>query len=144
MKKKISPRIINFIKEHHVLSIATAYKTMPWVAQCFYVWMDNEYAFLFTSDDDTRHIKDGMRTNFVAGSIVLETKSVGKIQGMQFQGHLEKVEGENYKKCKIAYIKKYPFAILSKTDLWLVRPTFFKMTDNRLGFGKKLYWGEER
>ncbi|MDA3910383.1 MAG: pyridoxamine 5'-phosphate oxidase family protein [Bacteroidales bacterium] len=144
MKKKISPRIINFINDHHVLSLATANKGMPWTAQCFYVWMDEEYAFLFTSDDDTRHIKDALRTNFVAGSIVLETKSVGKIQGLQLQGQLEKVEGELYKKCKITYIKKYPIAILSKTALWLVRPTFFKMTDNRLGFGKKLYWGEER
>lgn len=144
MKEKISPRIIYFINEHHVLGLVTAHKGIPWTAHCFYVWLNEECAFLFTSDDDTRHIKDGMKTNFVAGSIVLETKSVGKIQGMQFQGHIEKVEGELYKKCKILYIKKYPFAVLSKTALWLVKPTFFKMTDNRLGFGKKLYWGEER
>lgn len=144
MTKIISERIIDFINEHHVLSLATAKAERPWVAHCFYVWMEDEKAFLFTSDDDTRHVSDAMTTDLVSGGIVLETSMVGKIRGLQFQGRIEKAENDFYKKCRKAYIKKYPFAVLTKTSLWVVRPTFFKMTDNRLGFGKKLYWGEEK
>jgi len=97
---------------------------------------------VFTSDDDTRHISDSIKNDFVAGSVVLETRHVGKIQGLQFQGQLEKAKGDMYKTCRKAYLKAYPYAILKKTDLWLLRVRFMKLTDNRMGFGKKLYWGE--
>jgi uncharacterized protein len=35
---------------------------------------------------------------------------------------------------------RFPVAALMDTRLWIVRLTFIKMTDNRLGFGKKLIW----
>ena len=30
--------------------------------------------------------------------------------------------------------------MLMETRLWIVRLTYIKMTDNRLGFGRKLIW----
>ena len=51
-----------------------------------------------------------------------------------------KVENSEYSKYRLKYLKKFPFAIISKTDLWLVKLKQIKMTDNRLGFGKKLHW----
>jgi uncharacterized protein YhbP (UPF0306 family) len=30
--------------------------------------------------------------------------------------------------------------MLMDTHLWVVKLTYIKMTDNRLGFGKKLIW----
>ena len=33
--------------------------------------------------------------------------------------------------------------MLMKTNLWIVELSFLKFTDNRLGFGKKIYWGNE-
>ncbi len=40
-------------------------------------------------------------------------------------------------------MKRYPFAILMKTQLWVVDLDFIKLTDNRLGFGKKLIWKKD-
>ena len=141
MEEKIPERIIDFINEHHVLTMCTANQGIPWCANCFYVWMESEQAFVFTSDDDTRHITDSIASALISGSVVLETRTVGKIRGLQFQAGIKKAEGEKYKSCRKAYIAKYPYAILAKTSLWMLKPTFLKMTDNRLGFGKKLYWG---
>ncbi len=144
MEEKIPQRIIDFINEHHVLTICTANQSIPWCANCFYVWLDTIQAFVFTGDETTRHIIDSTAHSFIAGSIVLETRTVGKIRGLQFQAEITKAENELYKTCKKAYIAKYPYAVLSKTSLWIVKPKFLKMTDNRLGFGKKLYWGKEK
>ncbi len=142
MENRIPDKISRFIGEHHVLTLATCCNNLPWTANCFYIWLEEEQAFVFTSDDDTRHISDSIKNDFVAGSVVLETRHVGKIQGLQFQGQLEKAKGDMYKTCRKAYLKAYPYAILKKTDLWLLRVRFMKLTDNRMGFGKKLYWGE--
>jgi uncharacterized protein YhbP (UPF0306 family) len=141
MTEKVPVKIVDFIKEHHVLTMASCKDGIPWCANCFYVWLNDEQAFVFTSDLDTRHIKDTIEKPIVAGSVLLETRTVGKIRGLQFQATMEKAEDNLYKVCRKSYIKKYPYAVLAKTELWLLRVSHFKMTDNRLGFGKKQYWG---
>jgi uncharacterized protein YhbP (UPF0306 family) len=39
-----------------------------------------------------------------------------------------------------AYLTRFPFAVLMNASLWIVEIHIIKMTDNRLGFGKKLFW----
>ena len=139
----LDKKIIEFISEHHVLTLAVSNNNIPYCANCFYVFDENNNKLIFTSDKSTRHILDTENNNVVAGSIVLETKKVGKIQGIQFNGFLEEIEGNYYKEANKLYLKHYPYAILKKTSLWSVDIKYIKMTDNRLGFGKKLIWGEE-
>ena len=136
----IESRIIKFFRKHHVLTIATSVENEPWCANCFYVYLEDENALVFTTDKDTRHGKEFLKNPYVAGSVVLETMRVGKIQGIQFQGIVSEPEGEMLSKAKWAYLKKFPPAVLMDTHLWIVRLTRIKMTDNRLGFGKKLIW----
>lgn len=133
-------RIVEFILEHHVLTLATVVDNNPWCANCFYTYIEDENCFVFTSDDETKHIRDVLNNRNVAGSVVLETNVVGKIQGVQFRGTLEKPADEIKKKVKKAYLKKFPFAALMNTSLWVLNLNYIKMTDNRLGFGKKLIW----
>lgn len=136
----IDKKIIDFIEEHHVLTLATSVKDKPYCCNVFYVYMADENVLIFTSDDNTKHIKDVNINNFVAGSIVLETSIVGKIQGVQFNGIMFEPQEELLKKTKLAYLKKYPFAVLMNTQIWCLKLTFIKFTDNRLGFGKKIIW----
>jgi uncharacterized protein YhbP (UPF0306 family) len=133
-------RIVEFINEHHVLTVATSVEDSPWCANCFYTYLEDENCFVFTSDVETKHVQDVLANSKVAGSVVLETNTVGKIQGIQFAGKMEKPVKELASKAKKAYLKKFPFAVLMKTTLWVVHPAILKMTDNRLGFGKKLIW----
>ena len=122
------------------MTVATSSEQEPWCANCFYVYLEEENAIVFTTDADTRHGKEFLKNPLVAGSVVLETMRLGKIQGIQFQGVVSEPEGEMLSKAKWAYLKKFPPAVLMDTHLWIVKLTLIKMTDNRLGFGKKILW----
>jgi uncharacterized protein YhbP (UPF0306 family) len=136
----VDSRIIQFFRKHHVLTIATTVEDEPWCANCFYVYLEEENAIVFTTDSETRHGKEFVRNPNVAGSVVLETMIIGKIRGIQFQGVVSEPEGELESKAKWAYLKRFPPAALMNTHLWVVKLTLIKMTDNRFGFGKKLLW----
>ena len=137
----VDGRIIKFFRKHHVLTIATSAGNEPWCANCFYVYLTDENALVFTTDADTRHGKEFVANPSVAGSVVLETMIPGKIRGIQFRGTVSELEGELLQKAESAYLKRFPVAALMDTRLWIIKLTYIKMTDNRLGFGKKLIWG---
>jgi uncharacterized protein len=136
----IDERIIRFFKKHHVLTIATSVNDEPWCANCFYVFIEKENSLVFTTDPETRHGKEFLKNKFIAGAVVLETAVIGKIKGIQFQGIVSEPEGDLSERVKRAYLKRFPVAMLMDTHLWIVELTHIKMTDNRLGFGKKLVW----
>ena len=136
----IDEKIIKFFKKHHVLTIATSVKNEAWCANCFYTYLEDDNLLVFTTDEDTRHGKEFVENPFVAGSVVLETMVVGKIRGIQFQGIIYKPDGDELDKVKSCYLKRFPVAMLMNTNLWAIKPTYIKMTDNRFGFGKKLIW----
>lgn len=133
-------RIVDFIKEHHVLTLATCTDNNAWCSHCYYVWVKEENCFVFTSGAESKHVQDVNVNPKVAGSVVLETSIVGKVQGIQFRGTMEMPEKELASKAKIAYLKKFPLAVVMKSPLWVVHVDYIKMTDNLLGFGKNLIW----
>ncbi len=135
-------RILGFIHEHHVFTMAVSRDNHAWCATCFYVYIPERNLFIFTSDDDTKHILDMTDTGnfFAAGAIALETKMIGKIRGIQFTGKVRKLAGEEKKAGKKQYLAKFPVAQFTRLTLWGLEPDLIKMTDNRLGFGKKLFW----
>ena len=138
----INRRIIDFILEHHILTLAVTNGKQPWCATCFYVYSEADNLFIFTSEDDTRHIRDVEETNnfYAGGAIALETKMIGKIRGVQFSGNLRRLKGKEREKARKQYLEKFPVARLTKLFLWGLEPDLIKMTDNRLGFGKKIIW----
>ncbi len=140
----INPKIISFIKDHHVLTVASTIDNVPWCANCFYVFLEDEAAFVFTTDDHTRHGQEFDKNPEVAGSVVLETSVIGKIQGIQFSGLAERPDKEFKLRAKKAYLKRFPVAALMNTSLWIIKLNHIKLTDNRLGFGKKLRWNREK
>ena len=133
-------RFIKFIKKHHVLTLATVNSEgMPYVANCFYAFDAKRNLFVFTSDLATRHGAEMAANSSVALSVVLETRIVGRVQGLQVTGRALRGDDEA-RKC---YIKRFPYAAAADLELWMVEPTMMKLTDNTLGFGKKLVWQSE-
>lgn len=139
----IDKRIIRFFRKHHVLTIATSLGNEPWCANCFYVYLPERNALVFTTDDKTRHGQEFRRNNLVAGSVVLETRIIGKIRGIQFQAIVSEPAGDILEEARKAYLKRFPVAMLMETHLWICDLIYIKMTDNRLGFGKKLIWEKD-
>ncbi len=136
----IDERIRKFFRKHHVLTLATSVDNEPWCANCFYVYLEEENSLVFTTDNSTRHGQEFLKNPHLAGSVVLETMIIGKIRGIQFQGIVSLPKNNLAEKAKSAYLKRFPVAVLMDTTLWIVELTYIKMTDNRLGFGKKLIW----
>jgi uncharacterized protein YhbP (UPF0306 family) len=136
----IDSKITRFFRKHHVLTIATTVENEPWCANCFYVYLEKENSLVFTTDSNTRHGSEFVKNPFVAGSVVLETMVIGKIRGIQFQGTVSEPEGDLLSAAKNAYLKRFPVAALMDTRIWIVKLSCIKMTDNRLGFGKKIIW----
>lgn len=137
----VPKRIISFIRKHHVMTVATVSAAgEPWCANLFYSYIPERNIFVFTTETATRHGSEMAERGFVAASIVLETGRVGMVQGLQIQGSVALAEGETLKEAKSSYLKKFPYAAFAELTLWILSPSAFKLTDNRLGFGKKLYW----
>ena len=132
--------IIDFINEHHLLTLATSKNNVPYCCNVFYVYSQKQNSLIFSSDTKTKHATDFIENPKVAGSIALETKAVGKIQGVQLLGEIVELKGEELKVAKKQYLKAYPYARLMEIQLWEMKLTFVKMTHNKLGFGKKLVW----
>jgi len=137
---ELDKRIIQFIKKHHILTLATSNDNKPYCCSCFYVYNEKQNNFLVTSDKDTRHVSEVIKQQCVSGAIALETTMVGKIQGVQFTGTMKEVDEKEFQKEKLAYIKRFPVAAFSNLQLWRIELDFIKFTDNRLGFGKKMIW----
>lgn len=143
MNDQPDSRIVKFLKQHHVMTLATSFNEETWCASCFYAYLDDENCLVFTSDLSTKHIQLASHNFFVAGCIALETSVVGKIQGIQLQGLISRPQGELLDKARRAYLLRFPMAALMETHLWTIDLTLLKMTDNRLGFGKKLLWTKD-
>ena len=133
-------RIVDFLQKHHVLTLATCINDTPWCASVFYVYLSAENLLVFTSDYHTRHVQEAKQNERVAGTVALETKQVGLIRGVQFQGRIFEPAEELQGKAKRAYLARFPYAILKPAPFWIIELHSIKFTDNRLGFGKKLYW----
>jgi uncharacterized protein YhbP (UPF0306 family) len=126
-----------FIAKHHILTLATCKDNIPQCATLFFAYNSDEVAFIVASDEKTEHIQNVFENNFVAGSIALETKSVGKIEGIQFKA---KMSISDTKEDKKLYFKTFAYAMAMNPTLWKIKLLNIKLTDNRLGFGTKLTW----
>ncbi|MBQ1225433.1 MAG: pyridoxamine 5'-phosphate oxidase family protein [Alistipes sp.] len=137
----VDERIIKFIKRHHTLNLATvSAEGLPYCAACFYAYDDKRNRLIFTSDEATRHAQEMAKNPNVACAITLETRIVGKVQGVQICGKAERGDEED----KRQYIKRFPYAAVAPLTIWAIEPSFIKLTDNTLGFGKKLIWESKK
>lgn len=137
----VDERIIRFLKRHHVLNLATVSdEGVPYCAACFYAYDAERNRLIFTSDDTTRHAREMAEHPEVACAITLETRIVGRVQGAQICGRAERGNEED----KACYIKRFPYAAVAPLTIWAIEPSFIKLTDNTLGFGKKLVWNSQK
>ena len=135
----INERFVRFLRRHHVLTLATVAEGVPYCSNAFYCYDKERNLLVFTSDPATRHAQEMERNPRVAASVVLETKIVGRVQGLQLCGTAARAD----ETARRAYLKRFPYAALAELTLWAIRPDYMKLTDNTLGFGKKLIWNDK-
>ena len=134
----LDDRIRRFLAHHHVLTLATVDSAgEAWCSNAFYALDARRARIIFASNGPTAHAAHMEAHCKVAASVVLETRIVGRVQGCQIRGTA--IAGdEEARRC---YLKRFPYAAaMGDISLWAVEIDYIKLTDNTLGFGKKLVW----
>ncbi len=133
-------KFIKFINRHHVMTLATVDESgIPYCSNAFYSFDSERNTLIFASNNETRHTQQMIANPCVAASILLESKVIGKLQGVQITGKIFAGDEIDHK----SYISAFPYAAVAPLTLWRLEIDFIKLTDNTLGFGKKLIWNRE-
>jgi len=133
-------KVINYISESKVITLATCLNNVPYCANCFYVFDDENKILIFLSSNTTRHVSEALVNKKVAGTIDQEVTTVAKIKGLQFTGEFIDPSKEQQQAFYKLYYQKFPFAKAKPSPVWGIKLNWLKMTDNTLGFGTKLKW----
>lgn len=137
----LSRKISEFIERNHVVGLAVLDTDgVPWAANCFYVFDEEDVSLVILSRDNTRHAAAMAAHPRIAGTISGQIHKVKDIQGVQFKAEALLTEGADRKSALRLYYRKFPFARLVPADVWRLRLGSVKFTDNTIVFGHKTLW----
>ncbi|WP_207421892.1 pyridoxamine 5'-phosphate oxidase family protein [Desertivirga brevis] len=139
----IDERIVSFLKSQTAVSICTCLDNVPYSCICFYAYSTEFNTLAFKSGENTLHIRQALSNPLVSGSVLPDKLEKTRVRGLQLLGRFFKPEGEILSSLQRTYYKKYPIALTMKGDLWAIELSNIKLTDNTLGFGKKIIWKKE-
>lgn len=132
--------LFRYLKKQHVLSLCCCADNDLWCANCYYVFDESRMAFWLMTEPDTRHGLLAIKNNCVAGTINGQPKTVLLIKGVQYRGHIRPLSEDEAHEARTAYQRRFPVARKVSAPLWEIVLDELKMTDNALGFGKKIVW----
>lgn len=135
--------IQRYISRQHVFSLFASHHQAIWPASCYYVFDAKNMSLILMTDPNSEHGQLMVSNPQIAGTVSAQTKEVSKIQGIQFIGKIEVLEGEEEQLARKAYCQRFPVALAAKLPVWQLHLQRVKMVDNKLGFGTKLHWVRE-
>ena len=94
----------------------------------------------FKSSDGAHHSALLAGNPFVAGTILPDKLNKLIVRGIQFQGEVLEPFHPLAKDASESYHKKHLMALAIKGNVITIRLNAVKMTDSRMGFGKKIAW----
>jgi len=140
MTSPMPKQICTFIQKHHVLSVSVLHDNEVWAANCFYVFLPDKNGLVIVTDTATKHGMAFIQNNHIAGTISNNQKQIIRIKGVQFQGVVRELQGEELKKAQKLFVNKFPFAKIGAVTLWIIELYKIKMTDNSIIFSHKYLW----
>ena len=146
---RIQERLLAFLREHQVLTLAVVVDDgSPYAAALFYA-VDKDMRFYVATDPATCHGQAMLADGKVAGAIQPDRQQWHEITGIQFRGRCWQLAGEQRARAWTIYTARFAFlregnailtAELAKTAIWCIEPDWMRLIDNRLGFGHKDEW----
>lgn len=135
--------ICRFLGQQHVLTLCASADGDMWCANCFYVFDESSMSLCLMTETSTRHGAMMASNSRVVGTIAHQTRTVALIKGIQYQARAVLLQGDAQEQACVLYCRHFPVARAIKAPLWALELDEVKMTDNKLGFGKKLFWCRE-
>ena len=143
-------QILDYLKGHNTMTLATSAGDLPWAATVFYA--SDGLRLYFFSAPESRHCQNLAANGRVAVTVQEDYQDWRKIKGIQLEGRAELVDGVVEKaKAMTIYALKYPEVIKLFTDptsgvfhkaflkvkFYCVVPEKLFFIDNAQGFGKR-------
>ena len=135
--------ILKFLNKQHVLALCAVADGEMWSANCFYVTDTESMTLYFMTEMKTLHGTLMAKSQHIVGTFATHPKTIALIKGIQYRGEATVLSGEEEAHARHLYCRHFPVAIAMKAPVWGLKLNHIKMTDNALGFGKKLLWDRE-
>jgi uncharacterized protein YhbP (UPF0306 family) len=148
MEHDLESRIIAFLDEHHVMSLATFGSAGVHAANVFYA--RDVLSLLWVSDRDSRHSRELETRAEVAATIAAETVDFRTIRGVQIHGTARRLgDAAARSQAEAMLAKRFPFLAqmadappalqeaYRKAEVYRLSPYEIVMIDNNRGFGHK-------
>jgi uncharacterized protein YhbP (UPF0306 family) len=150
MADALKQQIIDYLKSHNTMTLATCAADIPWAATVFYA--SEDLRLYFFSAPQSRHCQNLAANPRVAVTIQEDYKDWRAIKGIQLEGRIAAIDSVLDKgKAMAIYARKYPDVIrlftnpasgvfykaFLKVRFYCVRPDRLYYIDNEQGFGNR-------
>jgi hypothetical protein len=135
---------LNYLATHQVMSLATYGPQGLWAAAVFYASL--EFDLFFLSASHTRHAQNLAAEPRAAATIQEDYKDWPAIQGIQLEGIVRLLEGDEREAAVTRYTAKYPFIAqadpqiqqaLTRVNWYCLSPDRLYFIDNSKGLGHR-------
>ena len=140
-------RVLEYLRAHHVMSLATHGNEGPWAAAVFYV--NDEFTLYFLSAPRSRHSVNLARNPKVAATVQEDCADWPGIKGVQLEGTVCEISGAEEKRARTLYGEKFPVvgklsqapasivAAMAKVRWYRIVPERLHFIDNSVAFGHR-------
>jgi uncharacterized protein len=146
MALNLSASAADYVAQHHVMTLATQGGDGPWAAAVFYVRDGDDLIFL--SSPSSRHCRDFAAQPRCAATIQSDVDEWRAIQGIQVEGSVSELQGEEKARAQQLYGERFPFVkpgsaptdivlALARVRWYRLRISRLYFIDNRRGLGKR-------
>ncbi|MEW5987985.1 MAG: pyridoxamine 5'-phosphate oxidase family protein [Chloroflexota bacterium] len=141
---QLREQALAYLATHHVMTLATHGPLGLWAAAVFYA--NDGFELIFLSAGHTRHAQNLAANPHVAATIQEDYADWPSIKGIQLEGTVRQLAGEEQAAAVALYQRKYPFiaqaepaiqAALARVSWYRLTPERVYFIDNSQGFGRR-------
>jgi uncharacterized protein YhbP (UPF0306 family) len=147
MKNRLNERVQDYLRDHQVATLATHSDEDLWAAAVFYV--NAGYTLYFLSSPTSRHCLNLTQSPRVAVTVQEDYTDWLEIKGVQIEGVVSEISGEEERTARRLYGQKFPIVgklaqvpaaivkALAKVRWYKVVPQRLYFIDNAVGLGNR-------
>ena len=147
MPAQLPPQVGAYLDGHHVMTLATQGPDGPWASAVFYA--SDGASLIFLSAPNTRHCRNLVLDARCAATIQEDYREWSQIKGIQLEGRVVELQGDEEKRAQRLYGDKFPIVgavanvppaivkALAKVRWFRLVPEHFHFIDNSKGFGHR-------
>jgi uncharacterized protein YhbP (UPF0306 family) len=140
----LQAQVLRYLYEHHVMTLATTGPHGVWAAALFYA--NKDFTFIFLSAGHTRHAQNIAANPRAAATIQENYANWEEIKGIQLEGIVTQLQGEERAATISFYTAKFAFMnqansamqmAIAKVNWYQLNPDKLYFIDNSQGLGHR-------